>query len=269
MVCLGAKAPAWTGGSGLGYRDPASAALIGSCGGVFTKTQRFYDLVYSWKDYEAETERLHALIQSQKRAAGNLLLDVACGSGRHLELLRDRYVVEGLDLDPEMLAIARERLPGIELRQGDFRNFDLGRRFDVVTCLFSSIAYARDPAELGSAIGCMAAHLQPGGLLFVEPFIKPEQFVAGHLQMICAEEPELKVARIAGGRLHDGRAVFDFHYLVGQPSGIEHVVEPHELSLFEDADYIEAFRAAGLEVEHDAHGLMGRGLFWGLSPETG
>ena len=230
---------------------------------MFTKTQRFYDLVYSWKDYRAEVEHLQDAVRTRKRSRGNRLLDVACGTGRHLELLRDRFQVEGVDLDPEMLAMARERLPGVELTQGDFRSFDLGRRYDVVTCLFSSIGYARDVAELRQAITTMARHLEPGGLLVVEPFIAPEQFIPGHLQLLCAEEPELKVARMGRTEVRDGRVLLEFHYLVGESGQVEHLVEPHEMSLFRDEDFLEAFGEAGLEAEHDPEGLMGRGLFFG------
>jgi hypothetical protein len=66
--------------------------------------------------------------------------------------------------------------------------------------------------------------------------------------------------------VRDGRVHFEFHYLVGQPGGVEHLVEPHVVSLFRDEDYLDAFRAAGLDVEHDPEGLMGRGLFFGVRP---
>ena len=54
----------------------------------------------------------------------------ACGTGRHLEYLRDRYDVEGLDISLELLTIARQRLPGIRLHHGDMTAFDLGKTFD-------------------------------------------------------------------------------------------------------------------------------------------
>jgi ubiquinone/menaquinone biosynthesis C-methylase UbiE len=232
-------------------------------GGLFTKSQRFYDLVYSWKDYPAEAERLHVVVQGRKRSSGNRLLDVACGTGKHLELLRDRYDVEGVDIDPGMLAIASERLPGVELHRGDFRNFDLRRRYDVVMCLFSSVAYASDVGELRQAVATMARHLEPGGVLVVEPFYTPEQFTPGRVDLRCAEESDLKVARMARADVRDGRALFEFHYLVGQPGEVEYLVEQHVVSLFRHEDYLEAFRDAGLDVEHDSEGLMGRGLYFG------
>ena len=107
---------------------------------MFTKSARFYDAVYSFKDYAAESERIHALIEERSPGASTLL-DVACGTGKHLELLRAWYEVSGLDLDPELVEIAKERLGDVELHEGDMTAFSLGRRFDVVTCLFSSIGY--------------------------------------------------------------------------------------------------------------------------------
>ena len=125
---------------------------------MFAGTERFYDLIYSWKDYPAEVERLDSLIRERKRAPGNGLLDVACGTGRHLELLRERYQVEGLDADPEMLAIAAARLPGVRLHRGDFLDFDLGRRYEVAGrqyILFAIVGGSGFPA---------GAHMPPGGV---------------------------------------------------------------------------------------------------------
>jgi ubiquinone/menaquinone biosynthesis C-methylase UbiE len=51
---------------------------------MFTKSQQFYDLLYSWKDYRAEVVKLHSLVQARKHSQGNLWLDVACGTGNHL-----------------------------------------------------------------------------------------------------------------------------------------------------------------------------------------
>ena len=57
--------------------------------------------------------------------------------------------------------------------------------------------------------------------------------------------------------------------LVATADGVERFEEPHELGLFTHPEYLEAFRAAGLEGEHDAEGLMGRGLYVGWAPAAG
>jgi hypothetical protein len=38
------------------------------------------------------------------------------------------------------------------------------------------------------------------------------------------------------------------------------------VGLFAHDDYVEAFRRAGLEPEHDQEGLMGRGLYLAVAP---
>src|SRR5690348_15716541 len=122
---------------------------------MFVQTQRLYDAIYSWKDYAAEARRLKALLAGQQASGRRTLLDIACGTGGHIPYLRDDFAYEGLDLDAKMLALARERFPDIPFHQGDMLNFDLGREFDVVTCLFSSIAYVKSAKKLGQAIATM------------------------------------------------------------------------------------------------------------------
>lgn len=85
---------------------------------MFEKSSAYYDALYAWKDYVGEVDKLDGLIQRYKPGA-TTLLDVACGTGHHLELLRDRYEVEGLDLDADLLEVARERNPGVTLHAGD------------------------------------------------------------------------------------------------------------------------------------------------------
>ncbi len=226
---------------------------------MFSRSARVYDAIYSFKDYPAEAARVHELVQARAPGA-KTLLDVACGTGAHLAELRGWYEVEGVDLDPELLAIARERLPGVALHQADMIELDLGREFDVVTCLFSSIGYVRTRDALSRATASLARHVAPGGVLVVEPWLEPGVWEPGRIGAVFVDEDDLKVARLNVG---DSAEVMDMHYLVATPDGVESFTERHELGVFSREDHIEAFRSAGLLVEREPEGLMGRGIYLG------
>lgn len=231
---------------------------------MFTKTARFYDKIYASKDYSAEVEQLVAIIRTHLRSSGNRLLDVACGTGKHIEHLKAHFDVEGLDINEELLDIARWRNPEVPFHQGDMIDFDLGHQFDVVTCLFSSIGYVKTLDNLKRAVACMAHHLVKGGVLVIEPWFPPDAWHAPSVHLQITDEPELKIARM-NTSFQEGRlSYFDLHYLIGTPEGTEHFVERHELGLFETEEMQTALEGAGLETIHDSEGLTGRGLFVGL-----
>lgn len=228
---------------------------------MFSKTARYYDKLYSFKDYRAETDRLLEILDLPSSDRKPTLLDVACGTGHHLEYLRAHFVCQGLDLDPILLEVAQERAPELTFHQGDMTDFALGDTFDVITCLFSSIGYVKTVARLRQAVACMASHLAPGGTLVIEPWFTPADWHPGTVHALLVDEPELKIARVSTSMV-DGRiSYFDMHYLVATPQGTEHFVERHELGLFEQEEMAAAFEVAGLKAAYDADGLTGRGLY--------
>ena len=228
---------------------------------MFDKTPELYDLFYEGKDYRGEAARVHDLVHARKPAA-RTLLDVACGTGTHLEHLGQWFDVEGLDLDPGLLDVARRRLPDVPLHVADMRAFDLGRAFDVVTCLFSSIGYVVTLDGLHQAVASMAQHLASDGMLLLEPWLSPDRFDPSHpAQVIVVEGDGFNAVRTNSSRVEGDRSILEFHYLVTRPGSVEHVTETHTLGLFTEEDHRRAFEAAGLNASFDVDGLMGRGLW--------
>lgn len=226
---------------------------------------RWYDTIYGFKDYAAEAELVRALVR-QHRPAARRLLDVACGTGEHLRHLKATFEVEGIDISPDMLAVARAKLPGVPLQQADMRDFDLGRAFDAVICLFSAVGHLTDEAELEGAMHCIARHLEPGGVCLIEPWLAPEAYTPGGVHSLFVDRPDVKLARINLSLLSGRTCVFDMHHLVGTPEGVEHFVEHLELTLFPLDSYRQALAASGMAVSFDPHGPTGRGLFIGVLP---
>lgn len=79
---------------------------------------------------------------------GTRLLDVGCGAGYALQLAAKRGAdVAGLDASEGLLAVARTRLPGADIQQGDVEDLPFtAHSFDAVTA-FNSVQYATEPTN--------------------------------------------------------------------------------------------------------------------------
>lgn len=228
---------------------------------MYTKSAQLYDELYHFKDYSAAATELRAVLQKLYPNARSLL-DVGCSTGRHLMHLRHELEVEGLDINGDLLAIARARLPGVTLHQGDMTNFDLGRTFDVVTCLFASIAYVCTIDRLNRAVEMLAKHVVLGGLLFIEPWISPTDYWRKNVVMNTSERPERKMVWMYVGEEKDNIVTNHIRFLVGTPEGVSHFSEVHRMGLFQHQDYLTALAAAGMTLlSYDSSGFFGNGLY--------
>ncbi|MEO8666266.1 MAG: class I SAM-dependent methyltransferase [Ignavibacteria bacterium] len=231
---------------------------------MFTKSARFYDALYHFKDYAEASERLREIIEKYNPEA-KILLDTACGTGKHIEHLKKYYDAEGLDLNDELLEIARKRCPQNIFHSADMTDFKLNKKYDVVTCLFSSIAYVKSEEKLLSAITCMTDHLKPNGVLIIEPWFNKETFWTNHITSNHFDEDDMKITWMYRSERKNDLSILDINYLVGTANEVSYFTEKHELGLFDDTQYRGAFEASGLTVDYDKEGLFGRGMYIGVS----
>jgi SAM-dependent methyltransferase len=233
---------------------------------MYDKMAQYYDRIYSFKDYANEATKILAFIDKHQRSDGKRLLDVACGTGHHLEFLAKSFDAEGLDLSQELLNHARDRNPGLAFHCADMRRFDLPVKFDIITCLFSSIGYMTTIEDLETAIATMAKHLVPGGVLIVEPWLTPGVWKAGSVHGMYIDDPDLKIARVNTSLTQGRVSIFDLHHLVGTPQETFHFVEHHEMGLYTVEEMTGAFEKACLVTSFDAEGITGRGIHIGVLP---
>jgi SAM-dependent methyltransferase len=97
--------------------------------------------------------------------AGTRMLDAGCGAGGASVMARERgAMISGCDISEAMLAIARERLPGADLRLAELENLPfLDGIFDAVVAV-NSLQFAADPAR---ASGELLRVTAPGGRVAV------------------------------------------------------------------------------------------------------
>jgi len=224
-----------------------------------------YDLVYHHKDYRAEAARVRRLLVNAGLAEGSRVLEVACGTGRHMEHLHAHFEMAGTDLNDGMLSIARERLPAVPFFTADMAALEVDRPFDALLCLFSSIGYMHGEEQLGRAISAFARALRPGGVVVIEPWLTRQEFKDGTPSLYTWEDADLKVARACVVRGDGPLSILEFHWLVarrGEP--LERFCERHELFMFSRRQFLDALDSAGFDARHHTAGLTdSRGLYVG------
>ena len=131
---------------------------------------RTYDEINQDKNYEAEVKFVEKQIGRAGVSANNeSLLDLGCGTGRHLEFF-DRSFTEivGVDRSAAMCQIASERLPRAEIHVSDIKSLTLERRFDVIVSLFDVLSYQISSVDVLRYLRAVKEHLNPSGLAVID-----------------------------------------------------------------------------------------------------
>ena len=136
--------------------------------------------------------------------AGTRLLDVGCGSGYAARLAAALGAsVTGIDITPELLEIARARVPDADFRPGGMEALPFpDAAFDAVVA-FNAFPFADDPER---AVDESARVARPGGLVAATTFAEPERNESTALHL--ALEP-LRPAAGGGNCRYSGGFLFD------------------------------------------------------------
>ena len=153
---------------GLVYLNPRPA---------MTELERIYPQQYHAFDFSVsnfglayrvrswlETRRL--LSSCRGLGPGARILDIGCGDGFHLSLLRDAvpadWILEGVDVSPR--AVAAGRAQGLTIHQGPLQSLSLAPESYDVAFLIATIEHVDDPRAVLQAAWRM---LKPGGRLVI------------------------------------------------------------------------------------------------------
>ncbi len=132
-----------------------------------------------YDDYQTGVEGDVPFYVEQARAAGGPVLELGCGTGRILIPTAGAGVkIVGLDLSPNMLAVARDKIAKlpveiqrrITLHEGDMRDFALGRTFPLVTIPYRAFLHLLTVEDQCRALACVHRHLEVGGRLVLNVF---------------------------------------------------------------------------------------------------
>lgn len=148
---------------------------------------RYYDELTANIDYPARAEYFNEIISRFKQTNGNILLDLACGTGSICEeMARRGFDVIGVDLSKEMLGIAFEKkfdsgLP-IQYLCQDMRSIDMFGTVDITLCALDSINHLDSADDVRKVFERVHLFAEPNGLFIfdVNSIYKHRQILANN-----------------------------------------------------------------------------------------
>ena len=118
-----------------------------------------------WERLEASGTASHGEADFIEAYRPSNVLDAGCGVGRvAIELDRRGVVVEGTDLDPDLLSYARADAPHVPWHHADLATLAMGRTFELIAMPGNVMIFCR-VEDRGPIVTALAAHLMPNGRL--------------------------------------------------------------------------------------------------------
>ena len=201
-----------------------------SSSNLFATYSSYYDLLYSDKNYVAETDYIHTLL-SRFELKGNSLLELGSGTGKHGSLLaKQGYDVTGIERSADMVMRA-EKTNGFSSSEGDIRTAQVNRRFDAVLALFHVLGYQVTNSDIEAVFTRTAEHLRSGGLFVFDTWYSPAVYAQrSETRVKRVEDQDWKITRIAEPKMYSNENRIDVNYTIyaqNKQSGAFH--ESHEI----------------------------------------
>lgn len=217
-------------------------------GQLYDKYAAYYDKIYAHVDYKGESEFINWAVNKHKTSSGVELLDVACGTGSHALILKNNFNITGVDINENMLKIAREKVAEANFIQGDMKQLEIGSKFDVIICIFSAIHYNTNYTELECTLNNFYNHMKNGGILIFDLSFNTDNWIEGIVSLDTLVEEELKIARICQSRLENGIFNANFVFLVKDNGEFDFDIDEHKLSVFEIAKVNKIMEKVGFKT---------------------
>lgn len=151
----------------------------------------FYDALTENVQYETRCAYISGFLSGNGVAADGRLLDLACGTGTLTQLLANcGYRVTGVDLSPEMLALAQQKCPDGHFFCCSMADYQSEQKFDACVCTLDSINHLTHLQEVKRCFHNVASNLKDNGLFVfdVNTQYKHRHILAEHTYVFDEED---------------------------------------------------------------------------------
>lgn len=215
---------------------------------AYTSLAKYYDLIFSRKDYIQESEFIKKIVK-QKNPNAKSILDVGCGTGEHLNILQDNFeVLWGVDLNQEIIETAKQKSNKINYQVSGMKDFRIDRKFDVITCLYSVFNYNLTSEEAEQTLENFKNHLNPGGVMIFALYTphNTDKTVSIHM----GNDENIEVAKI-NQYIYDpktGLETTDFLVLLKTPEGVDFKTEKdHKYRIYQTEEFKKLCNEVGFK----------------------
>lgn len=207
---------------------------------IFQEYSNYYNLLYSDKNYLNESD--YILNTAKKYAVKDLvetkILDVGCGTGRHVAFLSNNFKnAIGIDPSKSMIKIAKfeNNNSNLIFKIASGQNFKFKEKFDTIISLFHVFSYQTQDIELKKYLTNIYNHLQPKGVFIFDFWyeeavlnLKPE------LRVKKIENEKIKITRISTPvHFPESKIInVNFDIFIQSKNKIKYLFESHKMKYF-------------------------------------
>jgi len=208
---------------------------------TFLSYGKYYDIIYSDKDYEKECDFLEEIVRKYSQCMPKTILDVGCGTGGHVISLAKRgYTLTGLDVSEMMIRIAREKVTkknvSVNFYVMDVRKLELNERFDACISMFSTMDYITKNEDIQRALRNIRGHLKNGSLFVFDFWYGPAVLtILPSVRTKVIEKEGTRIIRVSQPQLDSLHHICKVHYhliVVKENRIVDEVKEMHTVRFY-------------------------------------
>ena len=202
---------------------------------LYNQLSKYLDASYRrTKNYQHEVDFILRRVGNNR----GILIDVACGSGGHAELLSNAgFEVYAADLIDGMLRLVRKNLPKARVFKQDMRDLDVPVEADVLICMYNSINYNYSYDELTDTFQRFYDHLKPGGVVIFDTAFMKHTWKPGPFSVETMTTPEFELARVNKSYKKRSFGIIEIVFVIFE-KGRKKIVETQNKIFLPDRDRI-------------------------------